>query len=164
MLGCSLGLLALCDESFFKLLFDGFGLIVFKVASSLLPLGLILLPAMAGLSPGGPVLLGSLDLIFVFHLSSLRDGQVKSLLPLLISLFPFFLLRVLILLVLLPDEVFLGLVPHSLLSALLYRILVLDHCVDLVGLDSRQVVELSPLARVFCGRNILGEIPEVLLG
>lgn len=77
MLASSLGnfgLLALGDESLFELLFDGFGLIVFEVATSLLSFGLVFFPAVASLPPSGPVLLCPLNLILVFHLSSLGDG------------------------------------------------------------------------------------------
>lgn len=153
------------DQSLLELLLDSLGFVILQVTPSLLALGLALLPAMPGHSPALPIRLGPLDLVLVFDFSCFGNGEVEPFFPLLVSLLALLFFGNAIFVVLLPDEVLFGLIPHSLLTVgSLYGVLVLNHGIDLSGFDPGQVVELSPFVGVFGVRNILIHIPEILDG
>ena len=155
--------LTFVDQSLFELLLYGLGLVVLKVAASFLSFWFGLLPAVPRHSSVFPIFSCSLNLVIVFGLSCLRDGEFELLLPFLVCFFALFTLGRLVLFVPLPYEVFLGLVPHPFLRLPLLRILVLNHSVDLVCFDSWQIVKFCPLTGVFDGTNILRYVPEVFL-
>ena len=155
--------LTFVDQSLFELLLNSFGLVVLEVAASFLSFRLRLFPAVSGHSSAFPIFSCSLNLVIVFGLSCLGDGEFELLLPFLVCFFALLALGRLVLFVPLPYEVFLCLVPHSLLCFRLLRILVLNHSVDLFCFDSWQIVKLCPLSGVFNGTNILRYVPEVFL-
>lgn len=119
---------------------------------------------MTGHTSAFPVFLSPLNLIIIFGFTSLGNGEFKFLLPLLIGLLSLFSLAGLVLFVSLPDEVLLAFVPHSLLLAGLLRVLVLDHGINLVGLDAGKIVKFCTLGGVLDWTDVLGGIAEVLAG
>ncbi len=66
--------------------------------------------------------------------------------------------------ILLPDEVLLGFIPHSFLSVSLDWVFVSDHCINFTGLDSGEIIKLSPLVGVFGVGNKLVQVSEIFEG
>lgn len=110
-----------------------------------------------------PVFLGSLDLIVIFHFSSLRNGKLELLLPFLVCLLSTFFFWRLIFFILLPYKIFLCLVPHFLLNVPLYWVFITDQCIDLACLNSRQIIKLSSLAWILFCTDVLSRISEIFL-
>lgn len=127
---------SLLDEFGFESFFESFCLVVFKSELSFGSNFFSIFPSVSELSSLNPVVSGHTSLPLILNLSSLRNWQFGSLLPLKICLFTFFFFWHFVLLVLCPDKVLFGLVPYSFFGFFLH-VLVLNYVLHFIRSDLR---------------------------